>query len=565
MQEPGTLLEGNYRIETVCGKGGMSVVYKARCEESGRIVALKEIRKEEEQKGLPPDVLLAAETGFLRKLDHPGLPKIREVLDREDSLLIVMDFVEGSSLKSLLEESGAQSEQTVIGWALQLADVLGYLHSRSPMIVYRDLKPSNIMLRPDGQLVLLDFGTAREYKKGNTEDTSCLGTRGYAAPEQYGGMGQTDARTDIYCLGATMYHLLTGQRPGESTGEVLPVRCLSPDISAGLEFIVSKCMKKNPSDRYASCAELIVDLEHPALAEHVWRGNQRSKLRKFCFSILLSACFLAAGLYCRRLAAEAAEQAYDTFLVEALEAADKDTELRYLHSAINLFPAREEAWLLLLSEGYLDDGVLSTSEREDLRAVQNEYGNGKETNLCVLERENAEGYEQFCYEAGLACFFRMESENNKKAAKTYLAVAMDAESLSEKQRERAARLYKIASYYSRIGVVDPAGDDTVTYRDYWEDMRALCEDNLVEEDNAGNAIVMYQELAALILSHAADLKEAGVSQEELEETAALLLEHLETDFSGLSRNELAAIQEALDTLEETIAEAKRVIASAFAA
>lgn len=384
MREPGTLLEGKYRIVEVCGKGGMSVVYKAFCEKNGRIFAVKEIPKEKEQKGLPPGILLTAETEFLQKLDHPGLPKIREVLDREESFFIVMDFVEGCSLKRVLAESGAQPERIVIDWALQLADVLGYLHSRSPMIIYRDLKPSNIMLRPDGQLVLLDFGTAREYKKGNAEDTSCLGTRGYAAPEQYGGMGQTDARTDIYCLGATMYHLLTGHRPGESTGEVLPVRCVSPGISDGLEFIVSKCMQKKPADRYASCAELIFDLEHPAEAAYVWRGKQLSKLRKFCFTVLVSVCFLIAGFFCRRMAAETAGQAYEKFSDE------------------------------------VPDSLV--------------------------------------------------------------------------------------------------GDDMAPYRDNRENKVVVCEENLVEEDHAGTAIVLDQELAARTFFIVADSKEACASQERREET-----------------------------------------------
>lgn len=111
-----------------------------------------------------------------------------------------MDYIEGNPLSSALEESGAQPQNQVIAWAIQLCDVLGYLHAQSPPIIYRDMKPSNIMLKPDGNLTLIDFGTAREFKEKNLADTVCLGTIGYAAPEQFGRMGQTDARTDIYCL-----------------------------------------------------------------------------------------------------------------------------------------------------------------------------------------------------------------------------------------------------------------------------------------------------------------------------------------------------------------------------
>ena len=136
------------------------------------------------------------------------LPSIVDVIDGEGTFLIVMDYIEGNPLNVLVNEQGAQSQEDVIDWAKQLCDVLGYLHSRTPAIIYRDMKPSNVMLKPDGNVMLIDFGTAREYKNKNmVEDTTCLGTQGYAAPEQFGGHGQTDARTDIYCLGATMYHL----------------------------------------------------------------------------------------------------------------------------------------------------------------------------------------------------------------------------------------------------------------------------------------------------------------------------------------------------------------------
>ena len=109
-----------------------------------------------------------------------------------------MDYIEGKPLSEALNREGAQPQEKVIEWAKQICDVLGYLHSRVPPIIYRDMKPSNVMLKPDGDIMIIDFGTAREYKSASIADTTCLGTQGYAAPEQFGGQGQTDARTDIY-------------------------------------------------------------------------------------------------------------------------------------------------------------------------------------------------------------------------------------------------------------------------------------------------------------------------------------------------------------------------------
>lgn len=112
------------------------------------------------------------------------------------------------------------------------------------------------MLKPDGNVMLIDFGTAREFKYSSVADTTCLGTQGYAAPEQFGGHGQTDARTDIYCLGATMYHLVTGHNPATPPYEMYPIRQWNPMLSSGLEEIILKCTQRNPEDRYQSCAEL---------------------------------------------------------------------------------------------------------------------------------------------------------------------------------------------------------------------------------------------------------------------------------------------------------------------
>ena len=213
MLEIGSLVDGKYKILNVIGHGGMSVVYMAINEKANKTWAIKEVRKdgkldfEEVKQGL------TVETNMLKKLRHNNLPSIVDVIEDEDTFIIVMDYIEGKPLSDAIQEYGAQPQESVIKWAKQLCNVLGYLHSQTPAIIYRDMKPSNVMLKPDGNLVLIDFGIAREYKEQNLADTTCLGTIGYAAPEQFGGRGQTDARTDIYCLGATLHHLITGQDP----------------------------------------------------------------------------------------------------------------------------------------------------------------------------------------------------------------------------------------------------------------------------------------------------------------------------------------------------------------
>lgn len=189
MLEIGSLVDGKYKILNKIGQGGMSVVYLAMNEKANKQWAIKEVRKDGKKDF---DVIrqgLVVETDMLKRLKHPHLPSIVDVIDGEGTFLIVMDYIEGNPLNVLVNEQGAQSQEDVIDWAKQLCDVLGYLHSRTPAIIYRDMKPSNVMLKPDGNVMLIDFGTAREYKNKNmVEDTTCLGTQGYALRSSLEGM-----------------------------------------------------------------------------------------------------------------------------------------------------------------------------------------------------------------------------------------------------------------------------------------------------------------------------------------------------------------------------------------
>ena len=288
MLEIGTLVDGKYKILRVVGKGGMSVVYQAVNEKANKIWAVKEVRKDGTQNFEVVKQNLIAETDMLKRFNHPNLPSIIDVIDTDDSFLIVMDYIEGNSLSKAIEASGAQSQEDVREWSKQLCDVLGYLHSRKPPIIYRDMKPANVMLKPDGNISLIDFGTAREFKSSSVEDTTCLGTQGYAAPEQYGGHGQTDARTDIYCLGATMYHLVTGHNPSTPPYEMYPIRQWNPMLSSGLEEIIIKCTQRNPNDRYQSCAELLYALDHYQDLDIENKKVQRFKWKTFIASAVIT-------------------------------------------------------------------------------------------------------------------------------------------------------------------------------------------------------------------------------------------------------------------------------------
>lgn len=561
MLEIGSLLDGKYRILDKCGQGGMSVVYMARNERLNKTWAIKEVRRDGVQNYDIVRQGLIAETEMLKRLSHPYLPSIVDVIDGDGSFLIVMDFIEGKTLKDVLEEYGAQPQKNVIAWAKQLCDVLGYLHSREPAIIYRDMKPANIMLKPDGNIVLFDFGTAREYKAQNSEDTVALGTKGYAAPEQYEGKGQTDARTDIYCLGATMYHLLTAHHPSESD-TMKPIREWNPQLSSGLEEIILKCTKPDRKDRYQNCAQLLYALDHYWETDAQYRKKEISKLRKFLIPSVFSAIFLSGSLMFHFMESNTKKSTYDACLTAARNAITTEDAVSNYHKAINLEPDRSDAYMELLNDVYLSDSILTSEESEEFRSILIDYGNRKQTNEMAFLADR-EHYDVFAYEAGIAYYYKFEEKSNKKKAKSYFAIAQESQYLKPQQVERAKRLYTISDYYSRIGIVDQTGDANITYRQYWNDLTALSDGNLVEIDNENTALIMYWELASQIVSHTAEFKNDGVTQEEMESQLANIRSHLESDFSSVNESNKEFVKTEKKKLEDSIDTAERLIQSAF--
>jgi len=365
MLEIGTLIDGKYKVLNKIGQGGMSVVYLAMNEKANKQWAIKEVRKEGIENFEVVRQGLIGETNLLKELKHSHLPSIADIIETEGTLLIVMDYVEGRALSAVMNEEGIQPQETVVDWAIQLCDVLEYLHTQEQPIIYRDMKPANIMLKPDGNVVLIDFGTARKYKEHNLLDTTCLGTMGYAAPEQFGGESQrqTDARTDIYNLGATVYHLLTGHNPSEPPYEIYPIRCWNPALSTGLEKIVEKCVQKNPDDRFQSCGELREALTHYRELDDSYIKKQKRKIALFLTCFLLCFAGIVCGSYGLLGIRQEVKESYSACLTEATlriaispDSMEIDPEvIGFYQKAINIEPFRSEAYNQLL-DYYLSKG-----------------------------------------------------------------------------------------------------------------------------------------------------------------------------------------------------------------
>ena len=259
MLAPGSLLQGRYRILNSLGSGGFATVYLAQDSRlGGRQVAIKEFNPA----SIPPADQGWATTAFeqeamvLGQLSHPGIATVMDFFQSTGLEYLVMEYVPGETLEQAWQQAPGHrfSEEQVLAWVEQICSVLDYLHGQNPPVIFRDLKPSNVIIRPDGTLKLVDFGIARYFKPGQTRDTHTLGTPGYAAPEQYG-TGQADARTDVYTLGALTHQLLTGHDPSQTPFNFPPVAKLAPDVSPGAAAAVRQALQTAPLKRFATAGE----------------------------------------------------------------------------------------------------------------------------------------------------------------------------------------------------------------------------------------------------------------------------------------------------------------------
>ncbi len=561
MVEIGSLVDGKYRILHKIGQGGMSTVYLALNERAGKQWAVKEVRKNGVSNYQVVKQSLIVETELLKSLSHPYLPSIVDIIDEEDSILIVMDYIEGNTLGKALQLYGALSQEYVIEWAKQLCDVLGYLHTRKPAIIYRDLKPDNIMLRPDGSITLIDFGTARTFKEQNVADTTYLGTRGYAAPEQFGGYGQTDARTDIYCLGATLYHLVTGQNPCNPPFEFYPIRTINPQLSMGLEKIIARCLRNNPQERYQSCAEVLYDLEHYRELDSSFRKREAKKVAAFGLCAALSIASATGAVYLNTKARGLEESYYQKYMEDVEVSTEGETHTSNYQEAITLNPGLSDAYLKLVNNVYLEDDNFSPEEDQELRSILiTPYDKGR----CFEDilKENKEGYDEVAYNIGLAYYYNYDEDGNKTMSVKWLGIAAASDTLEETKVKRAERLSKIAEYYSELGRANKSGDLKADYAQYWDDLVFISDGNIAEMDNTTTALMIYKEMIGQINIHSMDFIKTGITPEQMNEQIALIENNLEkyiktSDDAGTER--IAAM---ITSLEDGIVKAKDAVSRA---
>ena len=475
MANIGQIIENKYEILKRIGKGGMSEVYLAMDRNLNKQWAVKEIKKKARNKNNEVVIQSAiAEANMMKKLDHPCLPRIVDIIDRKNVIYVVMDYIEGEPLSKILEKYGAQPQETVIEWAKELAGVLEYLHMQDPPIIYRDMKPANVMLQPNGHIKLIDFGIAREYKEQNVEDTVSLGTKGYAAPEQFGGKGQTDPRTDIYCLGVTLYHLVTGQNPCEPPYELYPIRHWKPELSAGLESIILKCTQMNPQDRYSSCAELLYALQHYEEEDEAYKKQLKRKLKIFVGTLVASVVCVLAGVTCQAISTKMNNDDYESYLLRAEKSATYQERVQNCLDAIYVKPNEIEAYKKLI-EAYKEDAVFTVDEEAQFKSAINSH---------LKELSNSKGYADLAFETGKLYWYFYDygktAEQDNQVTRMKSAIQWFEDACTYATEENDA--YRMASVYKEIGKfnqdvtikVEEASDQGM-YLPYYQNLKKMYE------------------------------------------------------------------------------------------
>ena len=307
---------GKYTVIRELGQGGEGCVYLARDEDLQRLVAIKKMNRKE-QDG-EEEKQLMKEADFLQQLRHPMLPVVYDLL-WEDAWYLVMEYIQGTTMHDYIEQNGYVQEEQACAWAEQLLDILEYLHTRKTPVIYRDLKPDNIMVCPDGRLKLVDFGAAYRRSFGGVQEHGMAATIGYAAPEQIIGgrdseydaqierqpwfarkvvskrgceraiqTAYADERSDIYAFGKVLYYIVTGADPAKPPYTSLSVRDYQPLLSDRLERLIRKCIKADPSERYQVVSEIRRDLNR-------CRGRRHRLRHKYFIRVIEKKVWLTEG------------------------------------------------------------------------------------------------------------------------------------------------------------------------------------------------------------------------------------------------------------------------------
>lgn len=515
----GEWIDGRYRIIRQLGQGSEGSVYLAVKESIYKFYAVKVLEKEGKcfsKEGIE----------LWKRLSHPGLPEIVDIIEETDEVCLVMEYVEGSTLSEVLDLQGIPAVRKVVVWGIRICEILEYLHGQNPPVIFGDLKPSNLVLQKE-RIVLVDLGSAvMRCSKGMR-----TGTADYFPPWRRDMGDVPDVDTDIYGLGKTLGFLASG---GGDFGHV----------PKELRKILNRCTRQS-SGRYQTVKECRLALEK--LRNRGWFLSAM---------VLLALCIVSAAGQTLRLEDAAAKSVlqYEELLVQAKESA-RGERREILREVIQMQPAREDGYLELIAL-FLEDASLSGEEDICLRTILKEK-NGE--GICNEEqlRKNKTGYAQVAYEMGMAYWYFFKEENSKSYAAGWFKKVLEVPqggSIDTRKLLRCRIYEKIGSYREKLIQSNKTGDRAVSYKEYWQDMMELFAIPTKELDNAVTTLYFWKELLLQMSHYTFELKEDGVLKKEMEEVINRIrngVEQIEEEGQAVMEQK-EKIGKILETLTDTI-------------
>lgn len=449
---------GLYRALRPLGQGGQGSVFLAVHERSSRLMALKEIPL----RGQTWDSL---EKSHFCHLDHDGLPKIYDLFLENGNGYVVMEYVPGWNLREYRERKGPMPGSMLLDLSGELAEILVYLHGRTPPLIHGDIKPGNLIVRKDGKLVLVDFGAAFQ-KDGRRQ--KAYATQGFSAPELFLRDGRVDISSDLYSFGKTFQYLGGGKGGG-----------------LGLRRVFAKCTAANPRRRYRSARRLL-------------RAIRFYEKRMYLYSLLLCLCaslFFGTGTLRQRIAVvQESEKDYQEAILS--------NNISEIKSAVQKAPGREEGYQQLL-KCYLADEAFSA---EEAIALEAQLAEGE-----AFLSEQKEEYSGLCYDIGVAYWYYYTGSGGKTYSLVWFQKAARG-TLDRGRQERSALYLRLGSFYEQKSRKERTGEGTVSYWEFWETLEAMTD----AMEGSGKLEEQWaEELVGRIYENGEAFREAGVEREQM--------------------------------------------------
>lgn len=535
------VLNGEYEIREIIHSAGMSNVYMAVDVVLNTSWCIKEIRKSEAGRDEIEYHSILQEANIMKKLSHNSIPRIITIKPEGDSIFIVMDYIEGISLKSYVSKNGALNESMTVKIMRQIADVMLYLHSMKNPIFYRDMKPDNIMVKRDNNISLIDFGISVVVSEDNKIIKKNLGTRGYCPKEQSKRGLPYDLRSDIYAMGKTMYFMLTGIDPALVPKDKLPdISEIVPDLSRGLRIILEKCIQEEVEDRYQNCEELIYDLKNYKNFDetHIKKLKDRIKLTTGMFItsiVLIGGSFIPLGLH-----KKSENEVYNNLVAIATQSG----KVEDYQAVFDVDPLSDISLYLGYIKAIKLDGDFSKEE---------EYAILNYINPNIQEFSSKEGYGEFAYEFGkLYWFYYQGSSDNEGMISSvkWFEDAMNAGYLVDS----AEVYYKLGKFNRDILASIAESEDSGMYSEYWNNLLSA---KSVETGELVR-LQLYSSIAKCIMNYGYSLKKEGVTQQEIDSEVSEL-----EDFTKTYIPNGSVATEKFNNLKNSISSVKEMVNSLY--